>query len=437
MSGKTQGGHMAQEFNSSRGYVRRVVDDELDLLFSQLAAIHLDGPKGVGKTTTALQRCRTVRRLDRPAERAIVEADPNVIAHDKPPVLLDEWQQVPAVWDAVRNVVDDDHTPERFLLTGSAPLLGTHSGAARIADVRVRPLTLHERGVGVPTVSFQGLLTGAKSTVSGRSPLTLSDYVDEIIAGGFPGMRHLTGRALSTQLDGYIDRIITHDMPEAGFRVNRPATVRAWLAAYAAATASTASWEVLRDAASAGLSNKPSKMTTSFYTELLTRLRILDPLEAWLPGNNHFKKLGAAPKHHLADPALAARLLKRTREHLLHGEAGGDFVVKDGTLLGALFESLVALTVRTCAQAAGAQPFHLRDHGGRHEVDFIVEHEGRILGVEVKLSGSVTSNDVKHLHWLRENLGDNVLDLVVVTTGPEAYRRDDGIAVVPLGLLGA
>ena len=111
--------------------------------------------------------------------------------------------------------------------------------------------------------------------------------------------------------------------------------------------------------------------------------------------------------------------------------------VHDGTLLGALFESLVALTVRTCAQSAGAQTFHLRDHGGRHEVDFIVEHQGRVLGVEVKLGGTISAKDVKHLHWLRDTLGDNVLDLVVVTTGPEAYRREDGIAVVPLGLLGA
>jgi len=427
---------MSELFTPKRGYVRRVVDDELDLLFSQLSAIHLDGPKGVGKTTTALQRCQTVRRLDSRAERTILEADPNVIAFDTPPVLIDEWQRVPAVWDAVRRIVDDDNTPELFVLTGSAPMAGTHSGAARIADVRVRPLTLHERGVGSPTVSFRELLTGTKAKVAGRSHLTLSDYVNEIIAGGFPGMRHLTGRTLVKQLDGYLNRIVSHDMPEAGFRVNRPATVRAWLAAYAAATATTASWETIRDAASVGRSTRPSKSTSSSYTDLLTQLRILDPLEAWLPGSNHFKKLGAAPKHHLADPALAARLLNRTREHLLSGDSGNTSRVEDGTLLGALFESLVALTVRTYAQSVGAQTFHLRDHGGRHEVDFVIEHEGRILGIEVKLGGNINANDVKHLKWLGDILGDDVLDLVVITTGPEAYRRDDGVAVVPLGLLG-
>lgn len=416
----------SQTFSPKNGYVRRVIDDELDLLFSQLAAIHLDGPKGVGKTTTALERSQTVRRLDRPAERAVLEADPTIIARDTPPVLLDEWQRVPTVWDAVRSIVDDDNTPGRFLLTGSAPTLGTHSGAGRIADVRVRPLTLEERGLGSAAVSFANLLSGSKATISGRSSLTLNDYVDELMNSGFPGMRHLSGRALTKQLDGYLERIVSHDMPEAGFRVNRPATVRAWLAAYGAATATTASWETIRDAASAGLRNVPSKETVRSYTELLTQLRILDPLEAWLPGNNHFKRLGAAPKHHLADPALAVRLLQRTREDLL----------RDGALLGALFESLVALTVRTSAQSAGAQTFHLREHGGRHEVDFVVEHEGKVLGIEVKLSGVVTANDVKHLHWLRETLGDKVLDLVVVTTGPEAYRRDDGIAVVPLGVLG-
>lgn len=221
-----------------------------------------------------------------------------------------------------------------------------------------------------------------------------------------------------------------------GFTVRRPAGVRAWLRAYAAATATTASWEKIRDAATSGVANKPARTTTFQYTELLTSLRILDPLEAWLPTRNHLARLTSAPKHHLADPALAARLLDRTREDLLTGADDPRMMPRDGTLLGGLFESLAALSVRTAAQATEARTGHLRTEGGRHEIDFIVEGGGTVLALEAKLAASVDDRDVRHLRWLGAQLGDDLADAVMLTTGPEAYRRSDGIAVVPLALLG-
>ncbi len=252
------------------GYVRRIVDDELDLLFAQLPAILLDGPKGVGKTATATQRCRTVRRMDAVADRAVVEADPSRIVADPSPVLVDEWQRAPAVWDAIRRFVDDDGSGGRFLLTGSPPAQGTHSGAGRITTVRMRPLCLTERRADETAVSFGGLLDAQRPPIDGMSSLTLADYTDEIVAGGWPGMRHLTGRPLTAQLDGYLDRIVEHDLPEAGYALRRPAAVRSWMRAYAAATATTASWETIRDAATTGVANKPARSTTTAFTELRT-----------------------------------------------------------------------------------------------------------------------------------------------------------------------
>jgi len=418
-------------------YVPRIVDTELDALFGDLPAVLLDGPKAVGKTATALRRCTTVRRLDVAAVADIVRADPNVVTHDAPPVLIDEWQRVPDVWDAVRRSVDEQPGGGRFLLTGSAPGAGTHSGAGRIVSLRMRPLCLAERLTTATTVSLAGLLSGDHDLIGGNSTLTLVDYVDEILASGFPAVRALGERARTVAIDSYLDRIVDHDLPEAGFTVRRPAAVRAWLRAYGAATATSASWEQLRDAATAGLDNKPAKSTTITYTELLTQMRILDPLEAWLPGRNHFTRLASSPKHHIADPALAVRLLQRTKGHLLSGDLGGVSVPNDGSLLGNLFESLAALTVRTAAQAASAHVAHLRTRNGDHEVDFIVEGDNGIVAIEVKLSGSVDDNDVKHLIWLRSRLGSDLVDAVVVNTGPAAYRRQDGIAVVPLSLLGA
>jgi uncharacterized protein len=418
------------------GYVRRVVDDELDVAFADLAAVLLDGPKGVGKTATAEQRCVTVRRLDRVAERRVVSADPSVIALDSPPVLIDEWHRIPEVWDAVRRLADDNATPAHFLMTGSAPTTATHSGAGRIATIRMRPLCLEERGIAETTVSFQTLISGEQPRVHGRCKLGLADYVDEIMAGGFPGLRHLTGPSLSRQIDGYLQRIVDHDLPEAGHFVRRPATVLAWLRAYAAATSTTASWESIRGAATGGTVDKPAKTTTIMYTELLKALRILDPIEAWVPSQNQFSRLAAAPKHHLADPALAVRLLRRTRQHLLAGNEDQIPAIADGALLGNLFESLVALSVRTYAQRSDAEVSHLRVDNGRHEVDFILDTGDGIVALEVKLSPDIDDHDVRHLRWLKQQLGDQLLDAAVINTGPEAYRRPDGIAVIPLGLLG-
>jgi predicted AAA+ superfamily ATPase len=419
-------------------YAERFVDLELDALLPELPAMLLDGPKAVGKTATAQRRCVTVRRLDDRAAADVVRADPSVIAHDSPPTLIDEWQRVPEVWDAVRRLVDDRPVGGRFLLTGSAPLTGTHSGAGRIISVRMRPMCLAERLASQTTVSIAALLVaGDRPDIGGTSSLTLTDYVEEIMASGFPGVRALSERARVVALDGYLERIVDHDLAEAGFTVRRPAAVRAWLRACAAATATTASWERLRDSATAGVDSKPAKTTTIQYTELLTQLRVLDPLEAWSPGHNHLRRLAAAPKHHIADPALAVRLLQRSRTHLLRGDVRGVDVPNNGSLLGNLFESLASLTVRGGAQAAGAHVGHLRTRNGDHEVDFIVEGSEGVVAFEVKLGASVDDHDVRHLAWLRRQLGAELLDTVVINTGPTAYRRADGIAVVPLALLGA
>jgi uncharacterized protein len=419
-------------------YVRRIVDEELDAVLPQLPAVMLDGSKGVGKTETALQRAESVWRLDDPAQLAIIEADPSIATTDPPPVLLDEWQRFPAVWDVVKRAVDAGAAPGTFLLTGSAASRGTtHSGAARIVTVRMRPLTLPERGVCDPTVSLGDLLTGNRDPVGGVTNLTVRDYTDEIVRSGFPGLQRFSGRALRTQLDGYIDRIIEHDVPDAGQEVRRPATLRAWMTAYAAACAESVSYEKVRDAATSGHGDKPAKTTTLPYIDVLTDLRILDPLHAWLPGLNHLHRLTQAPKHHLVDPALAVRLLGLDAKALLAGEAGSVSLPRDGVLLGGLFESLAALSVRVFAQHNEGYVSHLRTYGGEHEVDLIVETGGGdVVAIEVKLSDSISGSDVRHLNWLADKIGDRLIDKVVLCTGPRAYRRPDGVAVVPLGLLG-
>lgn len=424
--------------HNSHPYRRRIVDDELDELFAGLPAIALDGAKAVGKTATAIRRSRTVYRLDNPNERLTVQADSSRLVEGEPPILIDEWQRLPESFDRVRRAVDDGATPGSFLLTGSATPAErpAHTGAGRIVRLRLRPMTLAERGQGTPTVSLGALLSGERPRIEGRAELDLEGYVDEILASGLPGIRELPPRARRAQLDGYISNIVEREFEEMGRAVRRPASLRRWMAACAAATSTTTSFEKIRGAAGAGRGESPARLTAQGYREILEQLWVLDPLPAWLPTRNRLTRLASPSKHHLADPALAARLLGVDAEALLKARDVEPYIPRDGTLLGALFESLVALCVRVYAQTAEAQTAHLRTWSGEHEVDLIVERGQSVVAFEVKLGGVATDRDVKHLLWLREQLGNELADAVVVTTGYEAYRRPDGIAVVPLALLG-
>ncbi|MGJ9412650.1 ATP-binding protein [Aeromicrobium sp. CF4.19] len=421
-----------------RTYLGRHVDVELDELMTGIAAIALDGPKAVGKTATALRRARTSFRLDHAQDRELVHAQPDYLTEGKPPILIDEWQKYPESWDRVRRAVDDGAQPGSFLLTGSAAPITppTHSGAGRIVRLRMRPLSLVERQFDQPTVSLGELLSGQRE-IAGHTTRTLRAYIDEIMASGFPGIRALGVRARNAQLDSYLDSIVDRDFSEMGRQVRNRATLRHWMTAYAAATATTASYETIRDAATSGHGDKPARSTTQPYRETLEKMWIVDPVPAWLPTRNPIARLNAAPKHQLADPALAARLLGATSESLAAGSDARRVRQGDGALLGRLFESLVAASLQSYAQVNEARVGHLRRQSGDREVDLIVSRgDSSVVACEVKLAHTVNDHDVRQLLWLKEQLGPNLVDMVVITTGADAYRRRDGVAVVPAALLG-
>jgi uncharacterized protein len=418
-------------------YRRRVLDDMLDELQPHLRALSIHGPKGVGKTATAMQRALSVIDLSLPAQREILAADPSVLTRLPGPVLVDEWQRLPEVWDQVRHAVDAGSPPGHFIVAGSSAPRGAviHSGAGRIVPMRMRPLSMAERGVETPTVSLAALLTGSRD-IDGTTKLRLTDYIEEITASGFPAIRGLPPRVRRAELEAYVDNVVQREFPEQGYPVRRPAVLRAWLAAYAAATSTTTAYSKILDAATGGLANKPAKETTLAYRDALSSLWLLDEIPPWIPGHNHLDRLGQSPKHHLADPALAARLLGLDNAALLRAEQGSTNL-SEGTILGALFEHLAALSIHTYAGAHEARVSHLRTRGNDHVVDLIVQHaDGRVLGVEVKLANRVEDTDVRHLHWLRDRIGEDLIDTVVIYAGERAYRRRDNVAVVPLALLG-
>lgn len=414
-------------------YLRRTVDDELDELLVHAPAIALDGPKGVGKTATAHRRAARSWLLDDPAQRALVDADPTFAGAPSGTLLVDQWQRRPEVWDSVRRRVDDGAPSGRFLLTGSAtPKTGvdTHSGAGRILSLRMRPMAFHERGTAEPTVSLSRLVAGEHDDLAGHTDLTATDYFTAIERSGFPGIQRQPQQSTRRHLDGYLRRIIDRDLADQGLSIRRPETLRRWLAAYAAASSTTTAYSRLLDATTGGDGAQPAKTTTIAYRDHLSQLRLLDPVPGWSPSRNPIARLQQAPKHQLADPALAARLLNLSATAL--ATSPGAYMA------GPLFESLTTLTVRVATQAADARVGHLRTRNGDHEVDLVVEGpDGQVVGIEVKLAATVRDDDVRHLLWLRDQRPQETVDLLVVTTGTDAYRRQDGIGVIPLALLGA
>ena len=282
----------------------------------------------------------------------MARADPRRLLEGPAPVLIDEWQRLPEVWDLVRRAVDDGAPPGGFLLTGSAvpDPPPTHSGAGRIVSVRMRP-SPSANGWGRRASASRGCSKGRRRRCPGGPSSGSNDYTEEILASGLPGLRSLPGRPRRLQLEGYLERVVDRDIPDdAGVVIRNPAALRRWMAAYAAASSTTATFETIRDAATAGNEGKPSRNATQAYRDALARVWVLDEVPAWIPSNNRLNELGQAPKHQLADPALAAQLARRSdSRRSCRGRSSGPTVARDGTLLGALFESLATLSLRVYA----------------------------------------------------------------------------------------
>jgi hypothetical protein len=336
-------------------YLPRILDEVLEASLGGLPAAAIDGAKGVGKSATAERAARSVLRLDRPEELVILQADRDRIRRLDRPVLIDEWQRDPPIWDAVRRRVDADRTPGQFILTGSANPrdAAIHSGAGRIVRIRMRPLSFAERRLATPTVSVGALLTGQAVPIEGHTAIGLTDYVTEILASGFPGIRTSAPATHPTQVLSYLEYARLHEVSALGAVIRRPRALEAWPRAYAAATATTASFESIADAVSR--ESRPARATIADYREVLHQLWLLDEVPAWLPSGHELTRLGQAPKHHLADPALAARLLGVTRDTLLN--AGGSPAVAsvwpDCVRLGAATVGKPRVCRFTWAPAAG------------------------------------------------------------------------------------
>jgi predicted AAA+ superfamily ATPase len=407
----------------SGGYTERLIDSRLRRLFAELPAILLTGARATGKTTTAARLARTVVRLDRAADAAAFEADPDAaLRAQTEPVLLDEWQAVPGVLGAVKRAVDDDPRPGRFLLTGSVRAdleAQTWPGTGRVVRLRMYGLTERELAGNVSDESFLDKL--AAGSLHGFKVLTdrpdLLGYIERAVRGGFPEPAlGLSDEARAAWLNGYLDQLITRDA--ANVAGNRdPRRLRRYLQALALNTAGQPEHKTLYDAA------QINRGTAHAYDTLLSNLFILDTVPAW--ATNRLKRLTKAPKRYVVDPALVGAALG------LDSTA----VLRDGDLLGRMIDTFVTAQLRAELELAAYPPrlYHLRDKEGRHEIDLIAELSGdRILAIEIKASAAPTEADARHLCWLRSQLGDRFLAGAVLHTGPGLFQLPDRIAAIPI-----
>jgi predicted AAA+ superfamily ATPase len=412
-------------------YRPRIADRLLGDALAALGAVVIEGPKACGKTETARQVAASEVLLDLdPQAMEAASVDPRLILEGAAPRLIDEWQRQPRVWDAVRREVDNRGVAGQFILTGSATPgdeASRHSGAGRMAIVQMRPMTLYEQEISPGQISLGDLLEG-HDPPSGKAPLQVADYTEQIVIGGWPGLLGASRQKAAQFILGYLGVIIERDIDLISDARRDPRRVRRFLEAYAQLTAHPAALSTIVARAEGEDLQTPSRWTAAPYLDALRRLMIVDEVEAWSPELRSRTRLISTPKRHLVDPSLAAALLRASPDRLL----------RELTTLGFLFESLATRDLRVYAAANDASLYHYRERGGELEVDLIIErHDGAWIAAEVKLGGELIDNAAAALQRLATARAQRPpAALMVITATEYAYQRPDGILVAPLALLG-
>lgn len=406
-------------------YRSRLVDGLLSECLAEFPAMMLVGPRACGKTTTAARHAATVLRLDTEQGSAALRADPDAALRDRDePVLIDEWQELPAVMGAVKRAVDAERRPGRFLITGSARSNTDERlwpATGRVVMVPMHPLTVAE-SLGRSPRPFIDRVTAGETLRGDDSPLDLADYLGFALRGGFPEPALELGETGAQRwLASYADQVALRDARSHG-QTPDSARLRRYLEALATNSARTPQEKTLCDAA--GIDRR----TAQSYEQLLSDLVLTDHLSAW--STNRLKRLSRTPKRYLVDSGLLAAIL----------EAGRDDAFGDGALLGALIDTFVVAQLRAEAPVAAARYrlSHLRDQNGRREVDVIAElSRGRLIGIEIKAGAGVRRGDARHLMWLRDSIGESFIAGVVLHTGPDTFELDDRIVAAPISTLWA
>lgn len=416
------------------GYRPRVVDREVVEALQASPAVLLDGPRASGKTWTGKHFAQSEALFDAmPRVRLTASIDAASLLEGPVPRLLDEWQQAPEIWNPMRRACDDRAETGQFLLTGSAnPPDDTtrHSGAGRVARVRMRPMSLFESGESDGSVSLSSLMDGEPCRP--QSPgVETPEMIDLVCRGGWPRIVTGTPDIAQRHLRDYLDDISRTDIARVDNVGRDPVGVRRLLASLGRNVGTRASYTTLAQDASGDREVPMHSRTVKGYLQALERLFVVEDLPAWQPHLRSRAALRTTPARHFVCPSLAVAAL-RTNKARLRADLG---------FFGFLFESLVVRDLRIYSQLEGCRLSHYRDEYGL-EVDVILERaDGEWAAFEVKLgSDKGVTEGIESLRLLRDRvdrkrMGDPVRLAVITATG-SGVELPDGIAVIPVTTLG-
>ncbi|MDR0455971.1 MAG: DUF4143 domain-containing protein [Treponema sp.] len=414
-------------------YINRFADKILQNRLRNAGAVLIQGAKGCGKTETAVQAARSTARLDVDDEiRILMEVDPKSVLAGPVPRLIDEWQEYPQIWNYVRRQVDDRKKKGQFILTGSAnpeERARLHSGSGRFSVMRMRPMSLYEKGWSTGEVSLLGLVKG-RIPRSEPVDFSLETLAEKLTLGGWPSLLGAGGRKALRFMQDYILLLAEVDMSRVADKKRDPQKVLRLLQSLARNIATEASITSLaKDTAGSG--NKMNDETITVYLDALERLMALEQLPAWTTHIRSADTLRKAPKRHFVDPSLAIGALGLSIGKLL----------ADMHYLGFLFESLVIRDLRIYAEVHDGRVFHYRDSRNM-EIDAIIEYpDNTWAAFEVKMGFSAQDEAAANLLQFAAKINQEKAGppaaLTIITANGLACRRKDGINVVPLSALTA
>ena len=419
---------------SEKVYFKRTIDKEILLALQSSGAVLIEGAKWCGKTSSASYVAQSVLYMQDPDKMtsymAMADTKPSLLLKGKIPRLVDEWQMAPILWDAVRFEVDKRNEPGQFILTGSAvPLdnVTAHTGAGRISRILMRPMSLFESLESNGLVSLHALFNGSQEEGC-ISDLSIEKIAFTLCRGGWPASLQQSDAPALRMARDYVEAVINYDVSRVDNIEKNPERVRLLLRSLARNVATLATQQTIKDDIEA-TDITVSEKTIALYINALRRIFVVEDLPAWSPSLRSRTAIRTSPKRHFVDPSIATAVLRINPEGVLN----------DFKTFGFLFESLCARDVRIYSQAIDGDVFHYLDKSGL-ESDLIIKlRDGRWAAVEVKLGNKQIEEAAQNLLTLKskidaEKMGEPSF-LMILTGGQYAYRRNDGVWIVPVGCL--
>lgn len=417
-------------------YLKRIADRVLQERLAASGAVLIEGPKWCGKTRTALENSKSHLFMQDP-DKAIsylkaADTKPSLLLKGDTPRLLDEWQTAPVLWDAVRFMVDQRGKSGQFILTGSAvpkDNVVQHTGTGRISRLLMRPMSLYESMESNGSVSLKALFDG-ETEIDNFSTLTIEQIAFAIVRGGWPASIGESEKIALRHAIDYVEAIINADVSRVDGIEKNPVRVRALLRSLSRNISTLATIRTIHDDIAMGDADESiSEKTISQYLGALDRIFVTENLPAWNPALRSKTAIRTSPKRQFVDPSIAAAVMRLTPSRLL----------EYFNYFGFLFESLCDRDLRIYAEAIDGQVFHYRDGSGLEADAVIALNDGRWAAVEVKLGSKEIEDAAVHLLELKNKVNTEKMrepSFLMILTGTEiAYRREDGVYVVPLGCL--